>query len=119
MDHEVVLELTLLAVINDVDSGIDLLIPHLAEVLHSGPPLLGVFADEVVVRDVPTLRLEGILRGGIRRFAAGDFARRVAAPLVAGVDELDMLGTFGDVGVVDDQETRFPGRLFNGWRAPC
>ncbi len=47
-DDEVVLQLPLVAVVDKVDSGIDVLVLHLRIRRDIGPPLRGIVADEVV-----------------------------------------------------------------------
>src|SRR6266852_2475078 len=47
-NNKVVFELTLVAVIDQVNSGIDVLVPHLGVRGNIRSPLLGIIADEVV-----------------------------------------------------------------------
>jgi hypothetical protein len=46
--NEVVLQLTLVAVIDEIDAGVEVVVPHLGIRGHIGAPLGGVVADEVV-----------------------------------------------------------------------
>ena len=64
--HKVVLQLLLVAVINQVDARIDVLVLHLGEGGNPGVPLLGVASDEVV----------GVARQPVD---ARDFRRRIGA----------------------------------------
>ena len=49
-DHEIVLQLSLVAVVDQVDAAVDALVLDLAVVGDVGVPLAGVVADEVVAR---------------------------------------------------------------------
>ena len=48
LDHEVVLELLLIAVVDQVDAAVDAVVGHLGVVGDVGVPLRGVVADEVI-----------------------------------------------------------------------
>ena len=47
-NDEVVFELALVAVVDEVDAGIDLAVVHLRVGRHVGPPLRRIVADEVI-----------------------------------------------------------------------
>ena len=47
-EHEIVFELALLAVVDDVDAGIDVAVAHFAETRHAGAPRGRIVAREIV-----------------------------------------------------------------------
>src|SRR5712692_9742462 len=47
-NYKVVFKLTLVAVIDQINSGVDVLVPHLGVSRNIGPPFLGVIAHEIV-----------------------------------------------------------------------
>jgi hypothetical protein len=62
LNDEVVFKLPIgVAVVDDIDAGVNVVIPHTREMRHIGPPSLGIIA-EIVVADA---------RKPIERFSAG------------------------------------------------